>query len=155
LLDGFRVRPCSLTPGTGIELKLTPAIFELPIRVYIEDTDAQGIVYYVNYLKYMERARSEWLRSFGFENPAFWGERLIFVVHSLSASYKKPARLDDQIVATAQGADYGRVFFTVKQTVRRGEDMLCTGEVKVACVDRTTMRPVAVPRQMIERVFER
>ncbi|MGK2913647.1 MAG: tol-pal system-associated acyl-CoA thioesterase [Porticoccaceae bacterium] len=128
--------------------------FELPIRVYIEDTDTQGIVYYVNYFKYMERARSEWLRSYGFDHPAFWGETRIFVVHSLSASYKKPARLDDQIVATARGSDYGRAFFVVDQTVRRGSDVLCTGQVKVACVDRTTMRPVAMPKLMIETVFQ-
>lgn len=128
--------------------------FELPIRVYIEDTDAQGIVYYVNYLKYMERARSEWLRSYGFAHPAFWGERLIFVVHSLSASYKKPARLDDQIVATARGSDYSRAYFIVDQTVRRDDDELCAGQVKVACVDRETMRPVAMPKLMIETIFQ-
>ena len=129
--------------------------FQLPIRVYIEDTDAQGIVYYVNYLKYMERARSEWLRSFGFENPAFWGEDFIFVVHSLSAKYKKPARLYDDLVATAEGLDHGRAYFVVKQTVRRGDELLCTSEVKVACANRETMKPVAMPPEMIDKVFKR
>ncbi len=127
--------------------------FELPIRVYIEDTDAQGIVYYVNYLKYMERARSEWLRSHGFARPAFWGEDLIFVVHSLAANYLKPARLDDQIIATACGTDHGRAFFVVEQTVRRDGDVLCRGQVKVACVNRSTLRPVAMPKLLLATVF--
>ncbi len=127
--------------------------FRLPIRVYIEDTDAQGIVYYVNYLKYMERARSEWLRSFGFASPAFWGDDLIFVVHSLSINYKKSARLDDQVVATAQGTEYGRAYFVVDQTVCRGTELMCDARVKVACVNRATMRPVAMPTAMLEKVF--
>lgn len=127
--------------------------FRLPIRVYIEDTDAQGIVYYVNYLKYMERARSEWLRSYGFASPAFWGDDLIFVVHSLSINYKKSARLDDEIVATARGTEYGRAYFIVEQTVLRGPQLMCTAQVKVACVKRTTMRPVAMPQAMLEKVF--
>ena len=127
--------------------------FRLPIRVYIEDTDAQGIVYYVNYLKYMERARSDWLRSYGFASPAFWGDNKIFVVHSLSANYKKPARLDDQIIVTAQGSGHGRAFFNVEQNVFRDDELLCVGQIKVACVNQLTNRPVAMPRELIEKVF--
>lgn len=128
--------------------------FRLPLRVYIEDTDAQGIVYYVNYLKYMERARSEWLRSLGFENPAFWGEDLIFVVHSLSVKYRKAARLYDDLVVSAQGVQHGRAYFVAKQTVFRGDELLCEGEVKVACADRETMKPAAMPRALISKIFE-
>ncbi len=127
--------------------------FRLPIRVYIEDTDAQGIVYYVNYLKYMERARSEWLRSYGFVRPAFWGEHLAFVVHSLTAKYKKPARLDDQIIVTALGSGHGRAYFTVEQNVYRNDELLCAGHIKVACVNQQTNRPVAMPSELIEKVF--
>ncbi|MBV1931482.1 MAG: tol-pal system-associated acyl-CoA thioesterase [Porticoccaceae bacterium] len=127
--------------------------FRLPIRVYIEDTDAQGIVYYVNYLKYMERARSDWLRSYGFASPAFWDDDKIFVVHSLTADYKKPARLDDQIVVTAQGSGHGRAYFTVEQNVFRDEELLCTGHIKVACVNQRTNRPVAMPKELLEKVF--
>lgn len=129
------------------------AEFRLPIRVYIEDTDAQGIVYYVNYLKYMERARSEWLRSYGFENPAFWGENLIFVVHSLSLKYRKPGRLYDDLLVTAQGLDHGRAYFVAKQTVLRGDELLCDGEVKVACANRNTMKPAAMPTALIDKIF--
>lgn len=127
--------------------------FELPVRVYIEDTDAQGIVYYVNYLKYMERARSEWLRAHGFANPAFWEEDRIFVVHSLSVSYRRPASLYDDLVVTARGAGHGRAWFEVEQTVRRGEELLCSGQVKVACADRPTMKPVAIPAELLDRIF--
>lgn len=129
------------------------AEFELPVRVYIEDTDAQGIVYYVNYLKYMERARSEWLRALGFANPAFWGEDRIFVVHSLTASYRRPALLYDDLVVTARGAGHGRAWFGVEQRVRRGGELLCSGQVKVACADRHIMKPVAMPAEMIARIF--
>tara|TARA_R110000787_G_scaffold744_7_gene2694 strand:+ start:5848 stop:6285 length:438 start_codon:yes stop_codon:yes gene_type:complete len=127
--------------------------FTLPIRVYIEDTDAQGIVYYVNYLKYMERARSDWLRSYGFERPAFWGNNQIFVVHSLSVDYKRAAKLDDQLVVTARGSGHGRAFFTVEQKVLRNDELLCVGQVKVACVNQQTNRPVAMPDELLSRVF--
>lgn len=129
------------------------ALFELPVRVYIEDTDAQGIVYYVNYLKYMERARSEWLRHHGFANPAFWGDDAIFVVHSLAVHYHRPARLYDDLVVTARGAAHGRAWFEVEQSVRRGDELLCAGQVKVACADRHTMKPVRMPSEMLERIF--
>lgn len=130
------------------------AEFQLPVRVYIEDTDAQGIVYYVNYLKYMERARSEWLRSYGFENPAFWGEDKIFVVHSLSTKYRKPARIYDDLLVTAEGIEHGRAYFVAKQTVLRGGELLCDGEVKVACADVRTMKPVAMPTEFIDKIFK-
>ncbi|TAL05275.1 MAG: YbgC/FadM family acyl-CoA thioesterase [Porticoccaceae bacterium] len=128
-------------------------IFELPVRVYIEDTDAQGIVYYVNYLKYMERARSEWLRDHGFANPAFWGDDSIFVVHSLNVRYHRPARLYDDLIVTALAVAHGRAWFEVEQTVRRGEELLCAGLVKVACADRHTMKPVRMPGEMLARIF--
>jgi len=127
--------------------------FRLPIRVYIEDTDAQGIVYYVNYLKYMERARSEWLRSYGFNRPAFGGEGQIYVVHSLTTNYRKPAKLDDQIVVTARATDYGRAYFVVEQKVFRDDELLCEGSIKVACVNQASGRPAAMPKEMIERIF--
>jgi 4-hydroxybenzoyl-CoA thioesterase len=127
-------------------------VFKLPVRVYIEDTDAQGIVYYVNYLKYMERARSEWLRHHGFENPAFWGDDSIFVVHSLTVRYHRPAKLYDDLIVTAFTVACGRVWFEVEQSVRRGGELLCTGQVKVACADRRTMKPVRMPSEMLERI---
>jgi len=128
--------------------KLSSGIFELPLRVYVEDTDAGGIVYYVNYLKYMERARTEWFRSIGFEKPALFGDNLMFIVHSLNINYRRPARLDDQLVATARIIKHGRTFFLMAQSVFRGDELLCEAEVKVACVIRDTMKPSAIPEQV-------
>ena len=93
--------------------------FVLPVRVYIEDTDAGGIVYYVNYLKFMERARTELLRSYGYDKPAFWADNLMFVVHSVAVKYRKPAQLDDQLQVSAHIHKVGRTYFDVAQQVRR------------------------------------
>src|SRR5690554_2326841 len=94
--------------------------FQLPVRVYVEDTDAGGIVYYVNYLKYLERARTEWFRHHGFEKAAVFRDNLMFVVHSLSINYHRPARLDDLLTATARVLQAGRTFFIMEQRVLRG-----------------------------------
>ena len=122
--------------------------FEMPVRVYVEDTDAGGIVYYVNYLKYMERARTEWFRALGFEKPALFGDNLMFIVHSLNINYRRPARLDDALTATAALVKPGRSFFIMAQSVLRGDELLCEAEVKVACVTRDTMKPSAIPAQI-------
>ena len=119
--------------------------FQLPVRVYVEDTDAGGIVYYVNYLKFLERARTEWFRHRGFEKPALFRDNLMFVVHSLSIDYRRPARLDDLLLATARVVSGGRTFFVMDQRVLRGDELLCAAEVKVASVDRDTLRPAAIP----------
>lgn len=119
--------------------------FQLPVRVYVEDTDAGGIVYYVNYLKFLERARTEWFRHQGFEKPALFRDNLMFVVHSLGIDYRRPARLDDLLLATARVVRGGRTFFVMEQRVLRGDELLCAAEVKVACVNRDSMRPAAIP----------
>ena len=126
------------------------AVFEFPIRVYVEDTDAGGIVYYVNYLKFMERARTEWFRARGFEKPALFRENLMFVVHSLDVKYQSPARLDDALLVTARVVKPGRTFFVMEQTVRRGNELLCSAQVKVACVTRDTLKPSAIPADVRE-----
>ena len=119
--------------------------FRLPVRVYVEDTDAGGIVYYVNYLKYMERARTEWFRGCGFEKAALFRDNLMFIVHSLNVSYRRPARLDDLLTVTAGIKQAGRTFFLMNQRVFRGDELLCEAEVKVACVSRDRMKPAAIP----------
>ncbi len=124
--------------------------FSMPVRVYVEDTDAGGIVYYVNYLKFMERARTEWFRSRGFEKPALFRENLMFVVHSLSINYQRPARLDDALTVSAKVRAAGRTFFIMEQTVKRADELLCAAEVKVACVTRDTMKPSAIPADVRE-----
>ena len=124
---------------------MTDASFTMPVRVYVEDTDAGGIVYYVNYLKYMERARTEWFRSRGFEKPALFRENLMFIVHSLTINYRRPARLDDMLTVTAGINRAGRTFLLMNQSVFRGDELLCDAEVKVACVSRDDIKPSAIP----------
>ena len=117
------------------------AEFSLPIRVYIEDTDAGGIVYYVNYLKYLERARTELMRTFGLERAAVSDAGWNFVVSDVSLSYKEPARLDDQLDATAVISAVGGATINFRQTVRRDDRVLVAGDIQIACVDRGTGRP--------------
>lgn len=129
------------------------AEFSLPIRVYIEDTDAGGIVYYVNYLKYLERARTELMRTFGLERAAVSDAGWNFVVSDLSLSYKEPARLDDQLHATAVISAVGGATINFHQTVRRDDTVLVAGDIQIACVDRGTGRPTrldAALRKQIE-----
>ena len=129
------------------------AEFSLPIRVYIEDTDAGGIVYYVNYLKYLERARTELMRTLGLERAAVSDEGWNFVVSDVSLSYKDPARLDDQLHATAVISAVGGATVNFRQTVRRDDTVLVAGDIQIACVDRGTGRPTrldAVLRKQIE-----
>ena len=117
------------------------AEFSLPIRVYIEDTDAGGIVYYVNYLKYLERSRTELMRTFGLERAAVSDAGWNFVVSDVSLSYKEPARLDDQLHATAVISAVGGATINFHQTVRRDDSVLVAGDIQIACVDRGTGRP--------------
>ncbi|MFV8819915.1 tol-pal system-associated acyl-CoA thioesterase [Haliea sp. E17] len=124
------------------------AEFSLPIRVYIEDTDAGGIVYYVNYLKYMERARTEFLRSLGFGKDFIFNRELMFVVRDVAVSYRAPARLDDELQATARVQELRGASMTLQQAVRRGADTMAEGIVSIACVDRNSMRPRRIPEEI-------
>ena len=134
------------------ETNNTP-VFEWPLRVYIEDTDAGGIVYYVNYLKFMERARTEFMRSMGFDKQFIFNNDLMFVVHSINSEYLKPARLDDELMATAQVIKAGKANMVMRQLVYRissdkdqdSRELLCRAEVKVACVDQQTIKPKRMP----------
>jgi len=123
--------------------------FSCPIRVYIEDTDAGGIVYYVNYLKFMERARTEFMRSFGYGKRFVAEENLMFVVHSVDVRYQRPARLDDELTATARIADSGAAQLLFEQRILRGAEVLCGGTVRVACVDKETLKPRRIPKSLL------
>ncbi|MCW8125070.1 tol-pal system-associated acyl-CoA thioesterase [Microbulbifer halophilus] len=120
--------------------------FTLPIRVYIEDTDAGGIVYYVNYLKYMERARTEFMRSLGYDKPAMPQQGLLLVVHSAEIQYRRSAWLDDSLRATAAVGKLGRAGMTFEQKIWRDDEIICEGAVKVACVADDNRRPCALPK---------
>lgn len=117
------------------------AEFSLPIRVYIEDTDAGGIVYYVNYLKYLERCRTEFMRGLGTDRAAISDEGLMFVVSSLALTYRQPAKLDDQLEATASVVAVKGATIQFAQSVKRGGRCMVEGDVTIACVDRVSGKP--------------
>ena len=131
-------------------------LFSHRCRVYYEDTDAGGIVYYVNYLKFMERARTEWLRSLGFAQSQLVGEDLLFVVHSSEARYHAPARLDDELLVTAEVVEVKRASLRFKQQVRRADDdvLLCEGQFVVACVRTESLKPRPIP-ELLRAAFVR
>jgi len=121
-------------------------IFSWPIRVYFQDTDAGGVVYHANYLNFMERSRTEWLRTFGYSNAGMMKELgVVFVVRSLKLEYLKPALLDDLVHVTSQIKEIGRSRLNIHQTVLRGDDVLVEGEVHLVCVDVKAFKPVSVP----------
>ena len=128
---------------------MTTDEFSLPLRVYIEDTDAGGIVYYVNYLKYMERARTEFMRSLGFARGAIFDAERLFVVRDVALVYRAPARLDDELSATVMVTGAWGARLALSQTVQRGEDLLVSGDVTIACVGRNDLRPRRMPADML------
>lgn len=126
--------------------------FSLSLRVYIEDTDAGGIVYYVNYLKFMERARTEWLRTLGYQHYALADSNHLFVVHSCAVRYHRPARIDDALTVTASLARLGRATLDFVQQVRRDQELLCEAEVRVACVSADGVKPQPMPAALHQRI---
>lgn len=126
--------------------------FELPIRVYIEDTDAGGIVFHAKYLHYMERARTEWVRSCGVGLRAGLADNISYVVQRLDIHYAVAARLDDELLVTAEPVAFGRVWMDFRQRVLRATDrkLLSDSNVRVACVALDTGRPRRLPENMQE-----
>jgi acyl-CoA thioester hydrolase len=125
---------------------LSMPVFSLPVRVYFQDTDAGGVVYHANYLNFMERARTEWLRTHGYSNAGLMKEfGVVFVVRSFKLDYLKPALLDELLEVTAQIKDIGRSRITLLQTVLRGEEVLTEAEVHLVCVSIDSFKPVSVP----------
>jgi acyl-CoA thioester hydrolase len=123
-----------------------PSVFDWTVRVYYEDTDAGGIVFYANYLKFFERARTEWLRAAGIGQHELLDQQgMAFVVKSASIDYIAPARLDDEIKLTTSIEKLGRASVQFFQQAWRGEQLLATANVKVGCVDAATMRPCPLP----------
>jgi acyl-CoA thioester hydrolase len=121
-------------------------LFALPIRVYFQDTDAGGVMYHANYVNFMERARTEWLRSYGYSNAGLMTELgVMFVVRSLKLDYLKPAKLDELLTVTAQVKEIGRSRLNLVQTVLRDGVLLTEGEVHLVCVAADTFKPVSVP----------
>lgn len=127
--------------------------FTWPVRVYYEDTDAGGVVYYANYLKFLERARTEYLRSLGFEQDQLKLQNgIIFAVHSLSIQYRKPAVFNDALTVSALVIDRGKATLTFRQMVTRERDkaLVCSAEVKIACLQADTFSPARIPANILE-----
>ena len=128
--------------------------FAWPLRVYYEDTDAQGVVYYANYFRFMERARTEWLRALGVDQRALLNDqRRMFVVTETQAAFIAPARFNDEIVVTAGLAKLGRATFDIEQNIYLDNldgPLLLRSTVKAAFIDADTLRPKRVPASIFE-----
>jgi acyl-CoA thioester hydrolase len=128
--------------------------FAHTVRVYWEDTDAGGVVFYANYLKYFERARTEWLRAAGFGQEQLRSELgLIFVVSDTALRYHRPARLDDQLRISVLPEPPRHVTLTLAQSATRGDTCLVDSRITIACVDAGTLRPRRIPKPVIETLF--
>jgi acyl-CoA thioester hydrolase len=127
-----------------------PRPFRWSVRVYYEDTDAAGVVYYANYLKFMERARTEWLAALGFSLSSLQREhRAVFVVHRVEIDFRQPARLGDALCVTLTVVDRRRARLVAAQDVLRGAELLTSARVTLACVDADTWRPARIPAPVI------
>ena len=126
--------------------------FEFKIRIYMEDTDAGGIVYHANHIRFMERTRTEWLRASGVDH--YWHQQdYNFVVHKINVKYSRPILMDDLITVTASVVSCKASSFVLQQNIYRGEIMLASGEVELACIS-AEMRPLRIPneiRDLIQR----
>jgi acyl-CoA thioester hydrolase len=139
--------PASTRPGSAAEP------FCWPVRVYYEDTDAGGVVYYANYLKFAERARTEWLRAMGFEQTDLAEQhRVVFLVRSVALEYLKPARFNDELRVSVELIKVGAGQIELAQRVLRGDALLARATVKVACVGLATMRPTRIPQPLATRI---
>jgi acyl-CoA thioester hydrolase len=145
--------PESRVPGPESRL---PSPFTWPIRVYWEDTDAGGVVYHASYLRFLERARSEWMRSLGYAQQALRErEDVVFVVRSMRLEFLRAARLDDELGVDVVTISVRPASLLLSQTIRRGDETLLTAEVKVACVTASSFRPRAVPAALAADLMKR
>lgn len=129
------------------------ATFTFPIRIYYEDTDSGGVVYYANYLKFLERARTEWLRDMSFEQTELLDRyNVLFVVRRVEIDYLRPAVFNDALSVTVQVHNAGRSWIELDQTVVRGAEVLVTARVKIVCVNGQSFKPVGIPPAIKEKM---
>jgi len=138
-----------------MKISAHPVTFEFPIRIYWEDTDAGGIVFYANYLKFFERARTEWLRSLGIGQQALReSSGGLFVVSQTNLKYHRPARLDDELLVTACLLDSGRASLTIAQQALRitadVPELLCEGNIRIGWVDAIGLKPARIPPSILK-----
>jgi len=125
--------------------------FDFPVRVYYEDTDAGGVVYFANYLRFMERARTEWLRRLGFDQSELReGQGILFVVRGVEATYQRPARLDDALTVQSRLASLSRVALRFEQSIVRDGETLVSGSSEVICVGASSLRPARMPEPLMQ-----
>ncbi len=128
-------------------------IFEWPVRVYYEDTDSGGVVYYANYLRFMERTRTEWLRATGFDQQRLREQTgLVFVVRRANLNFLAPAQLDDALLVDLAIKDHGRVAMSFHQRVMRGTQELCNADIQIVCLDAELFRPRPFPASMLQQL---
>jgi len=133
---------------------MTPQVFEHAVRVYWEDTDAGGIVFYANYLKFFERARTEWLRALGIGQQNLRDETGgMFVVSETQVKYLQSAKLDDLLRVTAQLQTSGRASLTIAQQAWRGDQLLCEGTIRIGWVQVQDLKPARIPSSVLERLL--
>lgn len=136
-------------------MSLTEEGFSWPVRVYYEDTDSGGVVYYANYLKFLERARTEWLRALGFEQTELLRDyNVLFVVRRVEVDYLRPARFDEALVVTVKVHGMGRSWMELDQAAIRDAEALVTARVKIVCVNGQSFRPVGIPSAIKEKMEE-
>jgi acyl-CoA thioester hydrolase len=129
-------------------------IFTIPVRVYYEDTDAGGVVFYANYLKFMERARTEWLRALGFEQDELMAQDgVVFAVSRVNLEYLRPARFNQQLTVSVDVVRKGAASVTLNQEIRQGDILLTRGEVRLACVDTKSFKPQKIPERILQRMI--
>lgn len=134
---------------------MSETVFEFPVRVYYEDTDAGGVVYHSNYINFMERARTEWLRNLGFEQDDLIERmQVLFAVRKLTIDYRKPALFNQALVVKTSVTDVRKASLTFEQDIYLQTDdvILTTGEVKIACLDSQSLRPAPIPREIQEKL---
>jgi acyl-CoA thioester hydrolase len=128
-------------------------VYSFPVRVYFENTDAGGVVYHSEYLKFLERARTEWLRHLGFDHQALArNHRIVFVVTAIAVDFVKPARLDDNVAVSVHLESLGKVRSVFAQEIRRDDEVLVKARVTVACVTMDALKPTEIPEPLRKKM---
>ena len=135
----------------AVKPRMQPELFtySFPVRVYYENTDAGGVVYHSEYLKFLERARTEWLRHLGFDHQALGrNHKVVFVVSSMAIDFVKPAKLDDMVAVSVQLESLGKVRSIFVQEIRREDEVLVKAKVTVACLTVDSFKPAEIPEPL-------
>jgi tol-pal system-associated acyl-CoA thioesterase len=147
-----RVKSPPMTPSAQHDDAPHADVFSWPVRVYYEDTDSYGVVYYANYFRFLERARTEWLRALGFDQVEMSASGHGFVVRSVQGEYLKPAHFNDALEVRSTIAGVSRVAIDFAQRLYRGDTLLFDGMVRVVCINPALGRPVSIPTALRERL---